>query len=170
MNERITFSNVPDSVLFILFCFCFYVFPSSMNRYPAPFKHYILTQYQPHSRGNGFKSLARKYDITGGGATIKYWYDRWNGGAESLESKPSTGRPSILSSEEIHQYIGTHIKRKNRNSKPVHYTDLFDSIQEKTGKRMSLRTIQRYGKEKEGVKGKRTKKRTTKERRRTYIL
>jgi hypothetical protein len=121
-----------------------------MNRYPTSFKHNILTQYQANSRGNGFKALAKKYGITGGGATIKYWYDHWDGSVESLESKPSTGRPTILNSREIHQYIGTPIKRKNRNADPVHYTELIDTIQEKTGKEVSLRTVRRYGREREG--------------------
>jgi hypothetical protein len=135
-----------------------------MSCYPTHLKHRILTQYQPNCRGNGFKALAHNYGIKGGGRTIKYWYDRWDGTLESLEPKPSTGRPNILSSTEIKQYIGTPIKRKNRRSEPVHYTELIDTIGEKTGKRVSLRTIQRYGREKEGIKEKRTKKRTIQER------
>ena len=89
---------------------------------------------------------------------------RWNGTPESLEAKPRTGRPTILSSEEIRQYIGTPIKRKNRNFEPIHYTELFDTIHEKTGKNVSRRTIQRYGKEREGIREKRTIKRTIQER------
>ena len=139
-----------------------------MSRYPTHFKHSILTHYQPNCRGNGFEALAKQFGIKGGGRTIKYWYDRWDGSAGSLEPKPSTGRPSILSSSEISQYIGTPIKRKNRKPEAVHYTELIDTVQEKTGKEVSLRTIQRYGREREGIKEKRTKKRTRQERKCIY--
>ena len=141
-----------------------------MNRYPIPFKHHILTQYQPYCCASGFEALAKQFGINGGGSTIKHWFDRWDGTPESLESKPSTGRPTILSSREIHQYIGIPIKRKNRKPEAVHYTELVDTLQEETGKKVSLRTIQRYGKEQEGIKEKRTKKRTSQERKRIYKL
>lgn len=154
---------------------CFVALPygfslRQMSRYPTPFKHRISTQYQPNCHGYGFKALAKQYGIRGGGPTIKYWYDHWDGTAGSLEPKPSTGRPSILSSREIKQYIGTLIKRKNRTPEAVHYTELIDTLHEKTGKEVSLRTIQRYGREREGIKEKRTKKRTRQERKCIYIL
>jgi transposase len=113
-----------------------------MNSYPTAFKQHILTLYQPHCRGNGFTSLAKRFGIKGGEPTIKYWYDRWDGTPESLEPKPRSGRPNIFNSEEIKQYIGTPIKRKNRRSEAVHYTELIDTLREKTGKRVSLRTVQ----------------------------
>jgi transposase len=127
-------------------------------------KHFILTKYRPNCRGSGFESLAKRYGIKGGASAIKYWYDRWDGTAASLEHKRGAGRPTILSSEEVKQYITTSIKKKNRKSEPVHYTDILRPLQEKTGKKVSLRTIQRYGKENEGINTRNTKKRTAHER------
>lgn len=138
-----------------------------MKLSPTQLKQFILTKYRPNCRGKGFHALAQQYGIKGGGQTIKNWYDRWDGTAASLEHKRGAGRPTILSSEEVKQYITTPIKKKNRKSEPVHYTDLLRPLQEKTGKKVSLRTIQRYGKENEGINSRNTKKRTAHERKYT---
>jgi hypothetical protein len=135
-----------------------------MKLSPTQLKQHILTQYRRNCRGRGFKELAQKYGIKGGGRAIKYWYDRWDGTPASLEHKSGAGRPTILSSEEVKQYITTPIKKKNRKSEPAHYTDIIRPLQEKTGKKVSLRTIQRYGKENEGINLRNTKKRTVHER------
>jgi hypothetical protein len=138
---------------------------NAMTNYPPQVKHRILTQYQPHCRGKGFKALAQQHGIQGGGRTIKYWYDRWDGTVASLERQPAgAGRPRILSSEEIKQHIGAQVKKKNRLPEPAHYTQLIYSVKEKTGKQVSLRTIQRYGKEEESIRDNRAIKRTREER------
>jgi hypothetical protein len=59
--------------------------------------------------------------------------------------------------------IRTPILRKNRKHEPVHYTQLRQTVEEKTGKKVSIRTIRRYGKEKLGARDKRTQKRTHEE-------
>jgi hypothetical protein len=139
-----------------------------MKHSPTQLKQHILTQYRRNCRGKGFKELAQKYGIKGGGRAIKYWYDRWDGTAASLEQKGGAGRPTILSREEVKQYITTPIRQKNRKTEPVHYTDVLGPLQEKTGKQLSLRTIQRYGKENERINLKKTKKRTVHERKCTH--
>ncbi len=135
---------------------------------PTQLKQLILSKYQCRSRGEGFDALAARYGIQGGGRTIQRWYERWDGTPASLEPKRSTGRPTALSSTEVQQYITAPIKRENRRSHPIRYTDLLRPIREKTGKRVSLRTIQQYGKENAGINSRNTKKRTANERKYTH--
>jgi transposase len=140
-----------------------------MKLSPAELKHFILTKYQRNCRGNGFAALAQRYGIKGGGRTIQRWYEQWDGTAASLEHKRGAGRPSLLSEEEVTQHITTPIKKKNRRSRPVHYTDILRPLRENTGKDVSLRTVQRYGKENAGINSRNTKKRTRHERKCTDI-
>jgi hypothetical protein len=126
-------------------------------------KHNILMLYQSHDTTHTFKSLAHQYNIKGGEKVIRNWYHQWNGTPQSLERKKGSGKTALLSSNDINNYIRTPIRNKNRSSKPIHYPQLLSSIHKKTGKKISLRTIQNYGKQKLGVKQKRTIKRTSKE-------
>ena len=61
------------------------------------------------------------------------------------------------------------IRRSNRKPQAIHDTDIHATVQEKTGKKMSLRTIQSYGKEKLQAKKKSTNKRTHSESKLTNI-
>jgi transposase len=134
-----------------------------MTALPPQLKHHILTSYQPNSRGYGFQALAQTYNIKGGGRTVQRWYDKWDGTPASLEDERGAGRPTLLSPAEITQYISTPIRLKNRKHDPVHYTQLRQTVEEKTGKKISIRTIRRYGKEKLNARNKRTQKRTQQE-------
>lgn len=77
-----------------------------------------------------------------------------------MERREGSGKSSQLTSYEVDKYIRTPIRNKNRSHKPIHYTDLIHTIHEKTGKQISLRTVQRIGAEILGARQKRTKKRT----------
>lgn len=138
--------------------------PCNMKLSPPELKHFILTKYQSNRRGYGFDSLAQQYGIEGGGRTLQRWYDQWDGTVESLKRKPGSGRPMLLNEEEIHQYITTPIRKKNRSSCPVRYRDVLQPLRENTGKSPSLRTVRRYGKENAGINAKRTIKKTPWER------
>jgi len=131
-----------------------------MKLSPAELKQFTLTKYQRNRRGYGFAALAQQYGIDGGGRTIQRWYEQWDGTTASLQHKAGAGRPTMLSEQEVTQYIATPIKKKNRRTRPVHYTDILQPLQENTGKRVSLRTVQRYGKENVGITSKRTIKKT----------
>jgi hypothetical protein len=143
---------------------------SQSQRYYTPtFKQRVLTNYIPHSRGNGFHSLAKQFDITGGAPLVHYWYQAWDGTPSSLQNKCSPGRPTILNTHEINQHIGAVVRRKNRQPRAAHYTNLMHDIKRKSGKQVSLRTIQRYGKETLHIKDQSTTKREERECRSTYI-
>jgi hypothetical protein len=134
-----------------------------MSSYTPAFKHSILTLYSPHVKGSGFKSLARRFGIQGGGALVKYWYDHWDGTHASLERKPVHGRPAILHPVEIAKHITGRIRKSNRIPRPIHYRELADTIKKATGKTPSLQTIRRYGRVKAGITLRRTSKRTAHE-------
>lgn len=108
-------------------------------------KHHILSQYQPYSRENGFAALASRYNIKGGESTVRKWHQRWNGDAASLEQRVIPGRPPLLSRAQVNNLIRTPIRNKNRSHTPVHYTQLHQSVKEKSGVDISLRTLQNYG-------------------------
>lgn len=110
-------------------------------------KHSILLQYQPHSRDHSFAALAARHGVAGGWQVIQKWHDRWNGTAVSLEEQPHSGRPRTLSRAEVQQYIAPPILAKNCSAQRVHYPDIHAVVEEKSGKHMSLRTLQRYGKQ-----------------------
>lgn len=126
-------------------------------------KHNILKLYQRNSHTHNFQTLAQQFSIKGGEKVIRNWYNQWDGNPQSLERKKGSGRPSILTPQQVNDYIRTPIRNKNRSSKPIHYPQLHSSIQQKTGKQICLRTIQKIGKQKLRVKQKRTKKRTAQE-------
>lgn len=126
-------------------------------------KHSILTGYTPHSREHSFASLARQYGVLGGESTVRRWHRQWDGTARSLHPKPRPGRPRLLSKKQVTQHVQLPIRNKNRAHVAVHYTDLLPSIIHKTGKRMSIQTLRRYGKEQLHARATRTVKRTVTE-------
>lgn len=132
-----------------------------MGKYSPLFKHNILTQYIPHQRKNGFDSLAHRFNINSGGKTIKRWYDRWNGTVASLERSVGSGRTTIMKSNDMKKYITTPIRRKNKKNEAVHYSTLQSAIRSKYSNSISSRSIRRYGKERLGIRKKKTKKCTT---------
>ena len=64
-----------------------------------------------------------------------------------MQHKAGAGRPRALSKREVQQHVRTPILRANRAHKAVHYSKLLPGVQQKTGKELSLRTLQRYGKD-----------------------
>jgi hypothetical protein len=127
-------------------------------------KHNILTIYSSDKHKYSFPSLADEYKIRGGGRVIRRWYSQWDGTAQSLERKNGSGRPTILTSQQVNDLIRTPIRNKNRSFKPVHYTTLLPSIQQKSGTQVSIQTVRRIGRNELDAKQKRTKKRTARER------
>jgi hypothetical protein len=103
------------------------------------------------------KSLSQQYNIKGGSKTMSRWLQQWDGSPASLERREGSGRHTILTPQEVKDYIQLPIRNKNRSFKPVHYTDLLPSVTQKTGKEISVETIRRIGREQLGVKQKRTK-------------
>ncbi len=134
-----------------------------MKHFTPEQKHEILLDYQPYSHTHSFAALAARHAVAGGAEVVRRWHEQWNHTAASLQEKQHTGRPRILTSEEVQSAVATPIRRKNRAHQSVHYTQLQPEVEERTGKRISVRTIQRYGKVELKGKLKHGKKRTAEE-------
>src|SRR5665647_2362227 len=126
---------------------------SQLSRYySTDFKQRVLEQYQLGVRGYGFKSLAHRFNITGGHQTIADWYSDWDGTEQSLISKPREGRPPILSSIESTNYIDSYVHQRNQQHRSVNYRSVRDRVLSATGKAISIRTVRRIGKEAKDIK------------------
>ena len=118
-------------------------------------KHDILKLYSPYDHNHSFQALAHQYNIKGGSQVLQNWYRQWNGSPESLERKKGSVKHKLLTSKQVKDLIQIPIRNKNRASVPVHYPEIQSSVIEKTGKQISLSTIQKIGKNKLGAKQKR---------------
>jgi hypothetical protein len=167
LSKKHTFFCVPNRKRKIIFITLFHFISSIMPQLTPQQKHDILRLYLSSDHKYNKKSLSEQYNIKGGRMTISRWLQQWDGTPESLERREGSGRHTILTSDEVNDYIRTPIRNKNRSFKPIHYPQLHSTILQKTEKQVSLRTVQRYGKEQLGVKQIRTKKRTAQERKQT---
>jgi hypothetical protein len=134
-----------------------------MKQFTPEQKHEILLEYQPRSTTHSFPALAARHGVKGGADVVRRWHQQWNGSAASLQHKKGAGRPRILTPAEVQHHIATPIRRKNRAHQPVHYNQLQPTVEQNTGKSVSVQTIRRYGKEEIGAKQKQGKKRTANE-------
>ena len=133
-----------------------------MPHLSAEVKHSILLEYIPHSTTHSFAalSLARRHDVAGGGEVVRRWHQRWNRTPQSLERREGSGATPILTPSEISRHIRAPILAANRSQRAIHYPDVWKQVQTKTGKKIALRTLQQYGKEKCQIKERTTHKRT----------
>lgn len=69
----------------------------------------------------------------------------------------------MLSSAQVSRHVRAPILAANRAHRAVHYTDLLESVKEKTGKEISVQTLRRYGKEECAAKQRHSKKRSADE-------
>jgi transposase len=126
------------------------------TNYSPDEKQKILQQYQPRVRGKGFKALARNYKIKGGHKVLRKWYKKWDGTKNSLEKQSGGDRRSILTQKEKQKHIKQFVD-KQAQFDAVNYSEVKVNIENKTGKEISLRTVQEKGKEL-GISSKRTKR------------
>jgi transposase len=136
-----------------------------MRHFSADRKHSILCECVRYSRTHGFAALARRHSVPGGEDTVAAWYRRWDGTPVSLEEKQGRGRPRLLTSAEVSRHVRPRILAANRNNRAINYTQMLPAVRRATGKSISIRTLQHYGKEL-GVKFKRVTGRTNRERQR----
>jgi len=134
-----------------------------MKQFTPEQKHEILLEYQPHTPDHSFATLATRHRVAGGRDVVRRWFKQWDGTAASLQRKPGSGRPRVLTTAEVQQHVATTIRDRNRSHQPIHYNEVQQSVTTSTGKRPSLRTIQRYGRDELGGRQKHGKKRTANE-------
>lgn len=141
-----------------------------MQHFSAEAKHHILLEYAPSDTTHTFAALANRHAIAGGKRTVQRWHQRWDGTPASLQRKPGTGRARALSAAQVRRHIAGPIRNSNRAARAVRYTELLPQVQAATGAQLSLRTLQRYGKEEAGGRSTRGKKRTAAESEHTHTL
>ena len=81
-----------------------------MPQLTANQKHNILTIYSSTDNTYSFESLAHQYNIKGGKNVIWRWYQKWDGTPQSLGRKKGSGRPTVLTSQQVNDYIRTPIR------------------------------------------------------------
>jgi hypothetical protein len=112
-------------------------------------KHDILIHCQSRRTSESEVDIAAAHGVLASRKTIFNWRRRWNGTPQSLERKVGSGKASILTA--------------NRSHRAASYTKIYDLVKQKTRKNLSLRTLQRIGKEQLHIKSKATVKRTKEE-------
>lgn len=135
-----------------------------MKQFPPEQKHSILLEYEARRAGGSFAALAARHGVAGGARTVQRWHARWDHTPLSLQHSPMSGRPRKLSRAQVVQHVRPPLLRANRAFRKIRYPKVAEAAREATGVEVSLRTVQRYGKEEcQGKKG-RGKKRTAAER------
>ncbi len=134
-----------------------------MVKYPPAFKDEVLREYRPGVRGYSFRALARRFKIHGGMSVVQRWYSRWKGSPQSLVRKKGSGGHPVLTAAQARRCILKPIEAKNKKHQAVHYTELKESVEAAVGHSVSVRTIQRRGKEELECKAKPTIARTRQE-------
>lgn len=137
--------------------------PSIMPHLNSQAKHHILLALPSRPRTTDFTKLARLHEVKGGRKVMREWWLRWDGTPQSLERREGSGRPRLFTAQEVHRHIRSPILAANRSHRAIHYPDIHPAVERKAGKNVSLRTIQRYGKEEAAAKQRHSKKRTASE-------
>lgn len=134
-----------------------------MKQFSADLKHAILLHYRPQTRGHSFAALASQHGVTSGWKTIQRWYNQWDGTVASLQRKQVSGRPRKLSRAQVNRSLKPRILAANRRHTAVHYPSLLPVVEQTNAVQLSLRTLQRYGKQQLHAKQKHTIARTKNE-------
>ena len=134
-----------------------------MPLFTPELKQHILQQHASNPRECNFAELARRYAVAGGRKVVRDWWLAWDGSAASLHRKEGSGRERALTAAQVSRHVRAPILAANRAHRAISYTELLPAVRQKTGTEVSLRSLQRYGKEELGAKQRRSKKRTAAE-------
>lgn len=134
-----------------------------MHQLTAQQKHDILVHYLSRSTGETASSILAAHGVSAAPRTLWSWQQQWDGTPQSLQHKAVSGRPRTLSTQQVRRHIAAPIRNANRAHRAVRYTKLLPQVRRATGAELSLRTLQRYGKEEAGGQLTRGKKRTAEE-------
>jgi hypothetical protein len=134
--------------------------PRTMPQLTAQRKHDILIHCQSRHAGESEVNIAATHGALVSARTIYNWRRRWNGTPQSLEHKPVSGRPRVLTPAEVSRHVRAPILAANRAHTAVSYTKILPTVRCKTRKQLSLRTLQRTGKEQLNIRSKAAVRRT----------
>jgi hypothetical protein len=156
----------PLDNIFFLFCSSSLFMNRSQHYYSTEYKERVVAYYIEHQSNCSFRSVAKHFALKGGHKLVRIWYNN----RHSLNTKPKSGRPTILSRRQIINYVQNKIRAANRSSTPIHYPELLSYVKEKTKKSPSIQTLRRYGRKLFRAKQKRTIKRTEGQRNNTNTV
>jgi hypothetical protein len=126
-------------------------------------KHDILIHCQSRRASESEVDVAAAHGVIASRKTIFNWRRQWTGTPQSLMRKDGSGRASILTPSEVNRHVRAPILAANRSHRAASYTKIYDLVKQKTRKNLSLRTLQRIGKEQLHIKSKAAVKRTKEE-------
>jgi hypothetical protein len=141
-----------------------------MPHLSADVKHHILLEYAASQRGRGFAALAQRHGIAGGGGVMQRWHVRWDGTPASLEEGVRSGRPRVLTEQQVTRHVAPPIRNANRAGRRVRLTRVAVQVRAATGFDVSTRSVQRYAHDELGAKQTRGKKRTAEECMHAYAI
>jgi transposase len=120
-----------------------------MSKYSASFKVEVVKEYRKNTRGASFRTLAKKYGIKGGAATVREWWLTWTRGGQTVESlEPRLrGHRRHKLTEKEEELIRDYVLQKNEEKKAVDYKRVHNYIVQKTKKDIAYSTIKGIGKE-----------------------
>lgn len=133
-------------------------------KFSAEQKQHIVSQCSAAGENMSLRALSRQYGLSSKGSTLSRWMRRYDGSAASLKDKQRSGRPRILTQQEVHNHIREPIISHNRKHTPINYKQIHTLIRQRTQKRPSLQTVRRYGLEIVNAKQRRVRRRTSTER------
>jgi transposase len=136
--------------------------------YDTQYKQRVVEHYINNQPNTSYTAVAKLFNIKGGRITVKRWYNQYDGTLQSLEQHHRSGRPSILTHQQVNNLIIQPIKKANQSHTVIHYTDLLPKIRENINNNISIQTVSRIGKQ-AAIKNKKTVKRTYTESNYTYI-
>lgn len=126
-------------------------------------KHDILIHCESRRTNETEVNVAASHGVITTRKTIWKWRLQWNRTPQSLERKDGSGRVPLLTPTEISRHIRAPLLAANRSHRAINYTTLLPEVQRKTGKKIALRTLQDYGKQRLQAQFKHTRKRTADE-------
>lgn len=119
-----------------------------MIRLTAQQKHDILVHIRNRRNDENPVTVAAQYGVILDRKTVWRWQQKWTGTPQSLEHRRGAGRSPILTPVQVTRYIHRPILAANRSHRAINYPKIHQLVQEKTGKSISLRTIQSIGHDK----------------------
>jgi hypothetical protein len=114
------------------------------GHYDAGVKLRALAWYRPGIRGHGALATAKHF-LLPNAQLVRRWARESEERGSSLERKPGSGRKRKLTDEESTTHVKDFIVKKNKAGLSTSYEQVKQEVEAKTGKEISLRTVQRLG-------------------------
>ncbi len=124
-----------------------------MTKYSSAYKERVVREYQKGVRGRGFAALSKRFKIP---KSVIDWWKKWIQAGQTIEAfadEVGGDRKSVLGKREIHLGFVSH---KNAKGEAVDYPDVHAYVVNCTQKDISIRSVQRIGKEEMGISWKQT--------------